>query len=67
MGLNVNLFAFFKNVDSGVPIVAHRIMNPTSIHEVSGLIPGLAQGFKDPGVAVSFGVGRRWGLDPALL
>ena len=27
----------------GVPIVAQRIMNPMSIHEDTGLIPGPAQ------------------------
>ena len=26
----------------GVPVVAQWVMNPTSIHEDSGLIPGLA-------------------------
>ena len=33
---------------AGVPVVAQRIKNPTSIHEDSGLIPGLTQGVKDP-------------------
>ena len=32
----------------GVPFVAQQVKNPTSIHEDSGLIPGLARGLKDP-------------------
>ena len=38
--------------------------NPTSIHEGTGLIPGLAQG---SGIAVSYGVNCRHSLDPVLL
>ena len=40
--------------------------NPTSNHEVAGLIPGLSVG-QQSGIAVSCGVGHRHGLDPVLL
>ena len=35
-----------KNV--GVPIMAQWLANPTRVLEGTGLIPGLAQGVKDP-------------------
>ena len=37
----------FKLRFRGVPVVAQRVMNPTSIHEIVGLIPGLDQWVKD--------------------
>ena len=42
-------------------------MNPTSIHEVTGLIPGPAQWVKGASVAMSCGVGHRHGSDPMWL
>ena len=42
--------------------MAQRLVNPTSIHRDSGMIPEPAQW-----VAVSYGVDRRQGLDPTLL
>ena len=37
-----------KIVIWGVPIVARWLMNPTSIHENAGLIPGLPQWLGEP-------------------
>ena len=36
-----------KETVFGVPIVAQRVKNPTSIHKLAGSIPGLDQWVKD--------------------
>ena len=55
----------------GVPVVAQWLTNPTSNREDVSSILGLAHWVEDPalpsGIAVSCGVGRRCGSDPALL
>ena len=43
------------------------LMNPTGIHVDVGLISGPVQWVKGSGIAVSCGVGCRYGLDPLLL
>ena len=37
----------YKNLNTGVPVVAQQLTNPTSIHEGAGLVPVLAQWVKD--------------------
>ena len=50
----------------GVPAVAQWVKIWTSINEVVGLIPGLAQGVKGSSIAVSCDVGSRRGSDLLL-
>ena len=60
-------YFLLKIRNSAVAVVVRWLTNPTSICEDLGSIPGLAQWVKDPGIAMSCGVGCRRGLDPALL
>ena len=55
MTVNEHRVSFWNDIQiyrkcpkTGVPIVAQWLTNLTRNHEVSGLIPGLAQWVKDP-------------------
>ena len=37
----------FKNLETGVPVVAQWLTNPTGNHEVAGSVPALAQWVND--------------------
>jgi len=43
----VRIKTAIKSNFGGIPVVAQRVKNPTSIHEDAGLIPGLTQWVKD--------------------
>ena len=51
----------------GVPLVAQRVKNPTSIHEDVGSTPGLAQWAKEPALPTGCSMGHRCSLDLAWL
>ena len=38
----------FKKLNTGVPVMAQWLTNPTRNHEVAGSVPGLAQWVNDP-------------------
>ena len=46
-GATVTSFLEMRKVRLGVPAVAQQLVNPTSIHEDAGSIPGLAPWVKD--------------------
>ena len=46
-GVFVHHHTSISNTKEGVPVMTQRLTNPTSIHEDTGLIPGLDQWVKD--------------------
>ena len=53
-----------KNPTAGVPVVAQRLMNPTSIHEDAGFNSWPSSVAQGSGVAMNCGVGCTYSLDP---
>ena len=47
---NAGFITHLERPETGVPIVAQWLKNLTRNHQVTGLIPGLAQCVKDPGL-----------------
>ena len=65
----VGLSSSIRKENQGIPIVAQWVMNPTTFHEVPGLIPNLTRWVKRSSVAMTCGAGCwcSFALDPMLL